>query len=57
MASFLFICTGCLGQHRLAGRTDAPPDFDFLCHDCRQPAVVAKPPAPPKPAPTGRRGK
>jgi hypothetical protein len=57
MASFLFTCTGCLAVQRLPDRSEAPPDFDNLCDDCRtQAAVDIAAPEPPRPARTGRRG-
>ena len=45
MASFLFTCVSCLGLRRLSGRTDAPPDFDSVCEECRaakKEAIVAE---------------
>ena len=39
MASVLFVCRSCLGNHRLENKVVAPDDFDYLCEDCRAKAA------------------
>lgn len=35
MASYLYTCVICVGQARVSGKTEAPPEFDHICDSCK----------------------